>query len=346
MQLHLLLGYSGAHVSIDMALIREAESAGFACVWTAEAYGSDAVSTAAWILAQTMRIKVGTGIMQMQARTPTMAAMTAMTLHDLSGGRFVLGIGPSGPQVVEGWHGVPYGRPLTRTREYVAIVREVLAREAPLSHEGHHYQIPNTGEGTTGLGKPLKSILHGDPSLKIVTGTMTQAGVRLSAEIADGMLLAFMNPQRFDLFEDALNEGFAEAGGGKSLADFDVVPYVMVRTGDDLEACRQPVRENLALYVGGMGHRDRNFYNDYVRSIGYEDAAAKIQELYLAGKHRDATAAVPHDMIDDLALVGPRERIAEQLALWRDAADRRHVSALAVTARTVDEVRMLAELAL
>ncbi len=346
MQLHLLLGYSGAHVSIDMDLIREAESAGFACVWTAEAYGSDAVSTAAWILAQTTRIKVGTGIMQMQARTPAMAAMTAMTLHDLSGGRFVLGIGPSGPQVVEGWHGVPYGRPLTRTREYVAIVRKVLAREAPLSHEGHHYQIPIAGAGATGLGKPLKSILHGDPSLKIVTGTMTQAGARLSAEIADGMLLAFMNPQRFDLFEDSLNEGFAEAGGGKGLADFDVIPYVMMRTGDDLDACRQPVRENLALYVGGMGHRDRNFYNDYVRSIGYEDAAARIQELYLAGKHRDAAAAVPDDMIDDLALVGPRERIAEQLARWRGAADRRHVSALAVTARTVDEVRMLAELVL
>ena len=346
MKLHLLHGYSGAHVSIDVDLIRAAEDAGFACVWTAEAYGSDTVSTAAWMLAHTSRIKVGTGIMQMPARTPALAAMTAMTLHDLSGGRFVLGIGPSGPQVIEGWHGVPYGRPLTRTREYIEIIRKVLAREAPLTHEGYHYRIPISGEGTSGLGKPLKSIVHSDPSLRIVTGTMTQAGVRLSAEIADGMLLAFMKPDRFDLFEDSLNEGFAAAGGGKSLADFDIIPYVMLRTGDDLEACRQPVREHLALYVGGMGHRDRNFYNDYARSIGYEDAAATIQALYLAGKHRDAAAAIPDDMIDDLALVGPRERIADQLSRWRDASAKHHISAIAVTARTVDEVRMLAELVL
>lgn len=346
MQLHLLLGYSGAHVSIDLERIREAEKAGFDCVWTAEAYGSDAVSTAAWILAQTSRIEVGTGIMQMQARTPAMAAMTAMTLHDLSGGRFILGIGPSGPQVIEGWHGVPYGRPLTRTREYIEIVRKVLARKRPLTHKGFHYQIPNTGDGTTGLGKPLKSIVRGDPSLRIVTGTMTPAGVKLSAEIADGMLVAFMKPDRFDVFEDPLKEGFAAAGSGKNLADYDIIPYVMVCTGDDLEACREPVRERLALYVGGMGARDRNFYNDYAKSIGYEDAATRIQDLYLAGKHRDAAASVPDDMIDDLALVGPRERIADHLGRWKDAAKQRHISALAVTAPTVKDVRMMAELVL
>ena len=346
MELHLLHGYSGANASVDMDLVHAAEDAGYSCIWTAEAYGSDAVSTAAWMLAQTTRIKVGTGILQMPARTPALAAMTAMTLHDLSGGRFILGIGPSGPQVIEGWHGVPYGRPLTRTREYIEIVRKVLARKAPLTHEGFHYHIPNTGDGTTGLGKPLKSILHGDPDMKIVTGTMTPAGVRLSAEIADGMLLAFMKPERFDVFEKPLTDGFAAAGGGKSLTDFDIIPYVMLRTGDDLEACRQPARENLALYIGGMGHRDRNFYNDYARSIGYEDAAARIQELYLAGKHRDAAAAVPNDLIDDVALIGPRERIADQLDRWREAAAQRHFSALAVTARTVDEVRMLAELVL
>ena len=345
MELHLLLGYSGTRASIDMERIRAAEDAGYACIWTAEAYGSDAVSTAAWILALTSRIRVGTGIMQMQARTPAMAAMTAMTLHDLSGGRFVLGVGPSGPQVIEGWHGVAYGRPLTRTREYIEIVRKVLAREKPLMHEGYHYRIPNTGEGTTGIGKPLKSIVHGDPSLEIVTGTMTPAGVRLSAEIADGMLLAFMKPERFDVFEEPLNRGFAAAGGGKSLTEFDIIPYVALIVGDDLEACRQPVREQLALYVGGMGHRERNFYADYARSIGYGDAAAEIQDLYLAGKRRDAAAAVPDDLIDDLALVGPAERIAELLGRWREAAARRHISALAVDARTADDVRLLAELA-
>ena len=182
--------------------------------------------------------------------------------------------------------------------------------------------------------------------MKIVTGTMTPAGVRLSAEIADGMLLAFMKAERFDVFEEPLADGLAAAGGGKSLADFDIIPYVMLRTGGDLEACRQPVRENLALYIGGMGHRDHNFYNDYARSIGYEDAALRIQELYLAGKHRDAAAAVPNDLVDDVALVGSRERIADQLDQWREAAAQRHVSGLAVTARNIEEVRIMAELML
>ena len=346
MELHLLLGYSGKKVSVDMKRIQAAEAAGYTCVWTAEAYGSDAVSTAAWILAQTSRIKVGTGIMQMQARTPAMAAMTAMTLHDLSGGRFVLGIGPSGPQVIEGWHGVPYGRPLTRTREYIEIVRQVIAREGPLTHEGFHYRIPNNDKCTTGLGKPLKSIVHGDPSLKIVTGTMTPSGVRLSAEIADGMLLAFMKPDRFDIFEEPLREGFAKAGGGKSLANFNIIPYVVMSAGADINSCRQLVRERLALYVGGMGAHDKNFYNDYVHSIGYQAAAKKIQKLYLSGRHRDAANAVPDALVDDLALVGPREKIAEQLGRWKFAATNRHISAMAVTAPTIDDVELLADLVL
>ena len=346
MELHLLLGYSGAQANIGMERILAAEKAGFTCVWTAEAYGLDAVSTAAWILSQTSKIHVGTGIMQMQARSPALAAMTAMTLYDLSGGRFVLGIGPSGPQVIEGWHGVPYGRPLTRTREYIEIIRKILARKAPLTHEGHHYQIPNTAVGTTGLGKPLKSIVHGNPSLPIVTGTMTAAGVRLSAEIADGMLLAFMKPERFDVFEEPLNEGLAAASGRKTRTEFDIIPYVMVCSGNNLDACRQPVRERLALYIGGMGARDKNFYTDYVRLIGYEAAATEIQSLYLSGKHREAALAVPNSLVDDLALVGSRDRISGQLDRWREAAAARHISAMAVTAPTINDVHMLAELML
>ncbi len=346
MELHLLLGYSGAQANIDMKRILAAEKAGFTCVWTAEAYGADAVSTAAWILSQTSKIRVGTGIMQMQARSPALAAMTAMTLHDLSDGRFVLGIGPSGPQVIEGWHGIPYGRPLTRTREYIEIIRKILARKAPLTHEGHHYQIPNIGIDSTGLGKPLKSIIHGDPSLPIVTGAMTAAGVRLSAEIADGMLLAFMKPERFDVFEKPMNEGLAAASGRKTRKEFDIVPYVMVCSGNNLDACRQPVRERLALYIGGMGAPDKNFYNDYAQSIGYEAAAAEVQRLYLSGKYREAAIAVPDALVDDLALVGPRDRISAQLDRWREAAAKRHISAMAVTAPTIDDVHMLAELIL
>lgn len=343
MKLGVALGYSGASFSIDTDAIREIEALGYDSIWTAEAYGSDAVSPAAWILALTSRITVGTAIIQMPARTPTVAAMTAITLQALSGGRFVLGIGPSGPQVVEGWYGVPYGRPLTRTREYIAIIRQVLAREAPLEHRGFHYQIPFAGEGATGLGKPLKSILHGDPGLKIFTGAFTPAGVRTAAAVADGFFPVFMNPERFDLFEDALNEGFAEAGGGKGLADFEIAPFVPVCMGDDLDACRLPVKQHLALYVGGMGARGKNFYNDYATRLGYGDAAKSVQDLFLGGKQREAVAAVPDGLVDDIALVGPRERIADRLAAWKDAAAKRHVTSLLASDASPEALRVLAE---
>jgi len=220
-------GFSGKY-SIDMDLVLEAEALGFDSAWTSESWGNDAVTPAAWMLARTTRIKVGTAIMQMSARSPAVAAMTAMTLNDLSGGRFVLGIGPSGPQVIEGWHGAPFGRPIARTREYIEIIRAIVAREAPLEHDGAHYQIPYRGPDATGLGKPLKSILHGDPSLKIFTAAITPAGLRVSAEMADGTFPIFMDPERFGVLETPLKEGFAKAGGGKGLADFALCPFVAV----------------------------------------------------------------------------------------------------------------------
>ena len=342
MRLGLVLGYSGAGFGIDMDLVRHAESLGFSSLWTAEAYGSDAVSPAAWVLAQTSRIKVGTGIMQMAARTPAMAAMTAMTLQALSQGRFLLGVGPSGPQVVEGWHGVPYGRPITRTREYIGIVRKILARAEPLVHAGHHYRIPNTGPGTTGLGKPLKSILHGDPALPVYTGAMTEAGVRTAAAIADGVLLAFMSPHRADVFAEAIAAGLAEAGA-KPRASFDVAPFVTVRLGDDLAACRRPVKQQIALYVGGMGARDRNFYKDYVARIGHGDAAERIQRLYLDGRKAEAVAAVPDALVDELALVGPRARIVERLSAWRAAAAAGEVGTLLAAEASKEALEVLAE---
>jgi F420-dependent oxidoreductase-like protein len=342
MKLSLMAGYSPATLNIPMDTIHEAESLGYDCVWTAEAYGSDAVSPAAWILAKTHKIKVGTAIMQIPARTPACAAMTAMTLDALSGGRFVLGLGPSGPQVIEGWHGVPYGKPLTRTREYISIIRQVLRREDRLQHEGMHYQIPNTGPGTTGLGKPLKSILHGRADMKIYTAAISPNGVRTSAEVADGVFPLWMNPERFDLFEDSLNEGFAKAGGGKSLADFDVAPAVTIVPGDDLEKCRMAIKPMIALYVGGMGAREKNFYNDYVTRMGFADAAKTIQDLYLDGKKGEAIAAVPDELIDQIALIGPRERILDRLEVWKEAGSKNQVGTLLVGGG-VDGMRILAE---
>ena len=343
MRLGLLAGYSPAEINIPIDRIKEAESLGYDSVWTAEAWGSDAVSPAAWILAQTSKIKVGTAIMQMPARTPACAAMTAQTLYALSGGRFILGIGSSGPQVVEGWHGVAYGRPLTRTREYVSIIRKILAREEKVTHEGYHYQMPYSGEGATGLGKPLKSILHGDPAMKIYTASITPKGVECSAEVADGMFPVWMNPERFDLFEESLNAGFAKAGGGKSLESFEIAPFVNTVMGDDLDECRGPVRGQLALYIGGMGARNKNFYNDYCKRLGYEEAAEKIQDLYLAGKKAEAMAAVPEQLIDDVALVGPWERIKERLGAWKAAGEKRQVGTMLIGAGNSKLLRHLAE---
>ena len=343
MKIGVTFGYSGAKFSIDTEIIREVESLGYDSIWTSEAYGTDAITPAAWMLALTSRITVGTAIIQMPARTPTAAAMAAMTMQALSGGRFVLGIGPSGPQVIEGWYGVAYGKPMTRTREYIAIIRRILAREAPLEHQGEHYRIPAAGAGTTGLGKPLKSILHPDPALRILTGAFTPAGVRTAAEVADGFFPVFMSPERFDLFAGPIAEGLAAAGGGKSLADLEIAPFVPIHIGDDLEACRAEVKRHMALYVGGMGAKGRNFYNDYATAMGYGDAAAKIQDLFLAGKHRDAAAAVPDALVDEIALVGPRERIRDRLGAWKEAAAKGHVGTLIAKEPSIEALRVLAE---
>jgi len=343
MRLGLMAGYSPAQISLPMDLILEAERLGFDSVWTAEAYGSDAVSPAAWVLARTERIKVGTAIMQMPARTPTCAAMTAMTLDGLSGGRFLLGLGPSGPGVVEGWYGAPYGRPMTRTREYIDIIRQVLARKAPLQHEGYHYQIPYRGDDASGLGRPMKSILHGNPELPIYTAAITPNGLRTAAEVANGVFPIWMNPDRFDLLGPYLDEGFEKAGNGKSLADFDVAPIVTVVMGDEIDACRQPVREHLALYIGGMGPKQKNFYTRYASRMGYEAEAEQIQDLYLGGNKAGAVAAVPDGLIDDCALVGPAARIKDQLSRWRAASGRGEVGTMLIGGASVDALRLLAE---
>lgn len=328
MKLGMMLGYSGKRLDIPMDLILQAENLGFDSVWTAEAYGSDAVSPAAWILARTEKIKVGTCIMQMSARSPAMTAMTALSLSQLSGDRFILGLGASGPQVVEGWHGVPYGKPITRTREYIQILRKILAREGPVEFDGELYQMPNHGPGTTGLGKPLKSIIEGNPNIPIYTASITPAGLACAGEVADGVFPIFMSPGKFDVIGQHLQKGFAKAGGGKSLANFDVAPSVTAILGDDVDGCRAMVKNFLALYIGGMGARGKNFYTTYATALGYGDEAIKIQDLYLGGDKESAAAAVPDSLVDEVALLGPEGRIREQAQDWKAASERNQVGTI------------------
>ena len=339
MRLALNLNYSGASVALDMDKVLEAERLGYSSVWTAEAYGSDAVTPAAWIAARTTRIHVGTGIMQIPARTPAMTAMTAMTLDALSGGRFRLGLGVSGPQVVEGWHGQAFGKPLTKTREYVEIVRAIWKREKPLEFRGHYYQIPYLGPDATGLGKPLKSILHGRPTLPIYLAAVGPRNVALAAEIADGWIPVFFSARRGAMFREWLEDGFRR--GGRTREAFDVIPMVPVVTGPDAATCRAAVKPRIALYVGGMGARGRNFYNDIARRYGYEAAAKTIQDLYLAGKRAEAEAAVPDELVDEVALCGPRERIRDRLAEWKGSG-----ATTLMVAGDATAVRTMAELVL
>ena len=328
MKLGFLLGYSGKQIHIPMDMIKQAESMGFDSVWTAEAYGNDAVTAAAWILSQTDKIKVGTAIMQMPARTPAMCAMTSMSLHQLSGGRFIAGLGASGPQVVEGWHGVPYGKPVTRTKEYIQIMRKIMERDGPVEFDGQVYQLPNKGEGTTGLGKPLKSILSGCPELPIYTASITPAGLRCAGEVADGVFPVWMDPTKYDVLGEHIEEGFAKAGNGKSLKDFDIAPFVTVSVNDDLEVAFDALRPWLALYIGGMGAKGKNFYHDYAGRLGYGEVATRIQELYLSGKKAEAEALVPNELLDAVSLVGPLERIVERLAPWKEAGKRGEVGTM------------------
>ena len=343
MKLGLLSGYSGSKMSIPIDSIKHAENLGYESIWTAEAYGSDAVTPAAWILAQTTKIKAGTAIMQMPARTPAMAAMTAMTLSELSGGRFICGLGASGPQVVEGWHGVPYGKPVTRLREYITIMKQIFARKEKATFDGEMYQMPYTGPGATGLGKPLKSILHSSEEIPIFAATITPRGVEAAAEVADGFFPVWMDPEQYHVFEEPIQKGFAKAGGGKDLTQFDIAPFVTLIMGDDVEACMQPIRGSMALYIGGMGAREKNFYNDYAKRLGFEEAAVKIQDLYLAGRKDEAMAAVPAELIDACHLVGPADRIKERLQRWQAASKQGHVASMLIGSQQKEALQLVAE---
>jgi F420-dependent oxidoreductase-like protein len=340
MKLGLQLGYWGAGPPPGQReLVVAAEELGFDSVWTAEAYGSDAISPLAWLGARTTTLRLGTAVMQMSARTPTATAMAAMTMDHLSGGRFVLGIGASGPQVVEGWYGQPYPKPLARTREYVDVLRRALAREI-VSAPGPHYPLPY--EGGAGLGKALRSTLHPvRPDLPVLLAAEGPKNVALAAEIADGWIPLFYSP-----FEDAdyrrnLNEGFARPGAHTTAEDFEVICPVRVIVSDDVQAAADKVRPMLALYIGGMGAKGANFHYEVFARMGYEADCAKIQSLYLDGHKPDAIAAVPHELVEKVALIGPKAKIADELDAWR-----RSLLTTMMVSGDVDSLRTIAELVL
>jgi len=335
-----MVGYSGAQMGLDVDGVLEAERLGYDSIWTAEAWGSDAVSPLAWLGAKTERVKLGTAIMQLPGRSPAMTAMTAMTLDGLSGGRHILGLGTSGPQVVEGWHGQAWDKPLTWMREYITIVKRILAREEPLQFDGKKYQIPFQGEGSKGLGKPLKSMLHGRKDIPIFSGAMAPKGQALAAELCDGILLTCMNPERPDVVQDNLDVGFARRTDGRDASSFEIAPVVAVNMGPDLDACRAPYRMQLALYLGGMGARNKNFYKEYLMRAGFEAEANQVQDLWYEGKRDEAMAAVPDAMIDCLNLVGSAERIRDRFQVWKESG----ISTLLVGTQQPEAVRLLAEL--
>jgi F420-dependent oxidoreductase-like protein len=319
LKLGVQLGYWGAgRPDHHREVVAEAERLGFDSVWTAESWGSDALTPLAWWGANTSRLRLGTALMQLSARTPTAAAMAALTMDLLSDGRFVMGLGVSGPQVVEGWYGQPFPKPLARTREYVRIIRDVLARESPVTSLGPHYPLPLTD--STGLGKPLKPITHPlRADLPIILGAEGPKNVALAAEIADGWLPIFYAPKHEAMYRESLAEGFARPGARRGAGDFEVLAGLPVIVSDDVEAAADLIRPMIALYIGGMGAKQVNFHARVYERMGYEAEVAKIQDLYLAGHKDDAIAAVPTRLIEETALIGPKAKLRDDLAAWQES---------------------------
>ena len=321
----LRLGYNAGYWSSGppsgaLEGVLEADRLGFDSVWTAEAYGSDALTPLAWWGSRTERIRLGTAIMQMSARTPAATAMAAITLDHLSGGRFILGIGASGPQVVEGWYGRPYPRPLERTREYVTILRDIIAREGPVEFHGRHHDLPYSGADGTGLGKALKSTVHPLRNhIPIFLAAEGPKNVALSAEICDGWLPLFFSPREDAFYRQCLEDGFAASGNSERKEGFEVAATVTVIPGDDVEACADLVRPFLALYAGGMGARGANFHFEVFARMGYESVAEEVQALYLEGRKEEAARAIPLEMVEDVALVGPIDKIRSEIPRWRES---------------------------
>jgi F420-dependent oxidoreductase-like protein len=318
--------------------VAEADNLGFDSIWTAEAYGSDVLTPLAWWGSQTNNVRLGTAIMQMSARQPAAAAMAAMTMDHLSGGRFILGVGVSGPQVVEGWYGRPFEKPLARTREYVQIIRDIVARQGRVTNDGPHYPMPYPNG--TGLGKPLKSTIHPvRDEIPIFLGAEGPKNVALAAEICDGWLALFFSPSNQDFYRNALAEGFAREGARHSFEDFEICATVPIIIHDDVEQAADFLRPMYALYFGGMGARDKNFHHDVAVRLGYEAEAKKVQDLYLEGKKDEAAAAIPTALVEDLALIGPEDKIRDGLDAWRES-----IATTLLVAGDAAQLRRIAEL--
>ena len=333
------MGFSDNN-GLPVSKVIEAEKLGYDSVWTAEAWGSDAVSPLAWIGAQTSKIRLGTAIMQIPGRSPANCAMTAMTMDALSGGRFMLGLGTSGPQVVEGWHGQPFNKTLSWVREYVTIVRKVIEREGPLTHEGVKYQIPFKGEGSTGQGKPLKSILHGNPKMPIYVGALAPKAQQQSGELCDGLLLTNFNPDKPDYVIKNLEAGFAKSERGTSWDNFDVAVCVSVVIDDDVERARIPLKQQLGFYIGGMGSRKKNFYKNFLSESGFEGECQTIQDLWFEGDRAGAIAAVSDEMVDALYLIGSKDRIKDRFQVWKES----RVGTFILGSMDMDVMRFMAEI--
>lgn len=335
MQLGLQLGYWQAQPPPDLLQMGvEAERLGFDCVFTAESWGSDVFTPLAWIGAHTKRIRLGTGIAQIAARTPASTAMHAMTLDHLSKGRVVLGLGVSGPQVVEGWYGQPFAKPVSRTREYVDIIRQILRREEPVRNDGEHYPLPYTGEGSWGLGKPLRSIVHPLRSdLPIFLGAEGPKNVALAAEACDGWLPLYYSPYNQEVYEASL-EGRKDG--------FEVIYGLQINVTDDVQEGLLPVKQMLSFYVGGMGAKKRNFHRELVARMGYEKESLEVQELFMTGKREEAVHAIPDQLADEISLVGPPERIRDRLQAFEDSP----VTMLMVSRTNVEDLKRTAELVL
>ncbi|KTR82885.1 LLM class F420-dependent oxidoreductase [uncultured Agrobacterium sp.] len=321
MKLGIGIGYAGAKMDVPIERIRRAEALGFDSVWTAETYSSDAMTPLAYIGALTDRIRLGTGIAQLAARTPANMAMAAQTIDAMCGeGRMIVGLGMSGPQIVEGWYGQPWGKPNTRMRDYVAIMKQIWKREGPVSHSGKEISLPYTGPGSSGQGKPLKSILHGNPDIPVMLGTATPLNIRMTAEIADGWMAMHLAPDSFKTrYKAIIEEGLARRSDGKALQDFEIRTSLSVQIVDDVKAALDALKPMVALYAGGMGSKSMNFHKDAMIERGFGAAAERVQELFLAGRKDEAAAAVPDEYIDDEGLLGPPARIKERWQAWRDS---------------------------
>ncbi len=344
MKLGLQLGYWGAQPPANASeLVLEAESSGFDAVFTAEAWGSDAFTPLAWWGRETSRLRLGTSIVQMSGRTPTSIAMHALTLDHLSGGRMVLGMGVSGPQVVEGWYGQPFSKPLARTREVVDIIRKVLAREAPVTNDGPHYPLPYTGPGGVGLGKPLKSIVHPlRADLPIWLGAEGPKNVAQTAEIADGWIPIFFSPASAGMYQPWLDEGFARPAARRTRETFEIAATCQVQVTDDSQSVIDSLKPVTALYMGGMGAKEQNFHKNVFERMGYADVTDRVQELFLAGKRDEAAALIPDKLVDELHIIGDAAKVRDRMQEWEASG----VTTLLLSCRSAEEIRQIAGVAL